>query len=57
MVTVQESDTRKFGASMKALPKRKGNQHQSDESRHYPAASMKALPKRKGNFSAMHQAH
>ena len=37
------------GASMKALPKRKGNLEVSaDTDPDSPAASMKALPKRKG---------
>ena len=37
-------------ASMKALPKRKGNCHRHQSITCLPLASMKALPKRKGNF-------
>ena len=37
------------GASMKALPKRKGNVIVISQSPAYLLASMKALPKRKGN--------
>ena len=39
----------KSSASMKALPKRKGNNHEYPTALDHPA-SMKALPKRKGNF-------
>ena len=37
------------GASMKALPKRKGNLSKATGGSTRPSASMKALPKRKGN--------
>ena len=37
------------GASMKALPKRKGNLDDGDSAGCGVLASMKALPKRKGN--------
>ena len=36
-------------ASMKALPKRKGNEHDLEVQVNAGGASMKALPKRKGN--------
>ena len=37
---------------MKALPKRKGNEHDLEVQVNAGGASMKALPKRKGNISA-----
>ena len=41
-----------YYASMKALPKRKGNWSSSTALMVLPSASMKALPKRKGNEAA-----
>ena len=42
-----------FFASMKALPKRKGNLNSSRSTPLMRRASMKALPKRKGNSVCM----
>ena len=43
-------------ASMKALPKRKGNGRLLTLQHHIDPASMKALPKRKGNLKLSHDA-
>ena len=40
-------------ASMKALPKRKGNIVSTSAHKGVDLASMKALPKRKGNYGAI----
>ena len=41
---------RECSASMKALPKRKGNTKTGEDPQGCQSASMKALPKRKGNL-------
>ena len=52
MVAAANGFTRKESASMKALPKRKGNVCMCAYERALMHASMKALPKRKGNFQS-----
>ena len=48
----QMRQARYDGASMKALPKRKGNPHRVSALLAVESASMKALPKRKGNIGS-----
>ena len=49
---IVDMKTGRESASMKALPKRKGN-HSVIKRNHLRLASMKALPKRKGNFAVV----